>query len=188
MLNDGRVYDYVDLWNIYDLAGNSCKYKGTDGQEHLITDSVKGYDSTYHDWPAAGDVIVQMGNPLDTDRQSAVTIEVQGDVHGFKVYDTISDYSMANKLWVEIGYDQTTGKAKANVFGDFRFGCRENEEAQGGSYIKYNRTTKQLDIRANVKFTSPTTQQETSLDAFANAVVGDLSNLQSDRTSPSVCH
>lgn len=178
MLNDGRVYDYVDLWNIYDLAGNSCKYKGTDGQEHLITDSVKGYDSSYHDWPAAGDVIVQMGNPLDTDRQSAVTIEVQGDVHGFKVYDTISDYSMANKLWVEIGYDQTTGKAKANVYGDFRFGCRESEEANGGSYVKYNRTTKQLDIRANVRFTSPTTQQETTLDNFASAVAGDLTNLQ----------
>ena len=150
MLNDGRIYDYVDLWNIYDLAGNSCKYKGTDGQEYLITDSVKGYDSSYHDWPAAGDVIVQMGNPLDTDRQAAVTIEVQGDVHGFKVYDTISDYSMANMLWVEIGYDQTTGKAKANVYGDFRFGCRESEEENGGSYVKYNRTTGQLDIKATI--------------------------------------
>jgi len=185
MLNDGRVYDYVDLWNIYDLAGNSCKYKGTDGQEHLITDSVKGFlnmapsgAAPSTDWPAAGDVIVQMGNPLDTDRQAAVTIEVQGDVHGFKVYDTIADYSMANKLWVEIGYDQTTGKAKANVYGDFRFGCRESEEAGGGSYIKYNRTSGQLDIRANVRFTSPTTQQETTLDNFASAVVGELGELQ----------
>lgn len=165
MLNDGRIYDYVDLWNIYDLAGNSCKYKGTDGQEHLITDSVKGYDSSYHDWPAAGDVIVQMGNPLDTDRQAAVTIEVQGDVHGFKVYDTISDYSMENKLWVEIGYDQTTSKAKANVYGDFRFGCRESEEAQGGSYVKYDRNTKVLDIKAkiNAQSTMPYNGSDTTL-------------------------
>ena len=43
MLNDGRVYDYVDLWNVYDLAGSGCSYMGTDGQEHLITDQVKGF-------------------------------------------------------------------------------------------------------------------------------------------------
>lgn len=183
MLNDGRIYDYVDMWNIYDVYGQT--YINSQGQTVTITDSVKGFQNMAPsgatpstDWPAAGDVIVQMGNPLDTDRQAAVTIEVQGDVHGFKVYDTISDYSMENKLWVEIGYDQTTSKAKANVYGDFRFGCRENEEAQGGSYIKYNRTTKQLDIRANVRFTSPTTQQETTLDNFATAVVGELGELQ----------
>jgi hypothetical protein len=183
MLNDGRIYDYVDLWNIYDVYGQT--YINSQGQTVTITDSVKGFQNMAPsgstpstDWPAAGDVIVQMGNPLDTDRQAAVTIEVQGDVHGFKVYDTISDYSMENKLWVEIGYDQTTGKAKANVYGDFRFGCRENEEAQGGSYVKYNRTTKQLDIKANVRFTSPTTHQDTTLDNFASAVVGELVELQ----------
>ena len=170
MLNDDRVYDYVDLWNIYDVYGQT--YINSQGQTVTITDNVKGFlnmapsgSDPSTDWPSAGDVIVQMGNPLDTDRQAAVTIEVQGDVHGFKVYDTISDYSMENKQWVEIGYDQTTGKAKANVYGDFRFGCRESEEAQGGSYVKYNRTTKQLDIKAkiNAQSTMPYNGSDTTL-------------------------
>ena len=183
-MGDDRVYDYVDLWNIYDVQGQT--YIDAQGQEKTITDDVKGFlnmaptgQAPSTDWPAAGDVIVQVGNPLDTDRQGAVTIEVQGDTHGLKVYDTISGYSMENKLWVEIGYDQTTGKAKANVYGDFRFGCRQSEEQGGGSYVKYNRTTGQLDIRANVHFTSPTTHTPTTLDNFASAVVGDLENLQS---------
>lgn len=183
-MGDDRVYDYVDLWNIYDVQGQT--YIDAQGQERTITDDVKGFlnmaptgQAPSTDWPAAGDVIVQVGNPLDTDRQGAVTIEVQGDTHGLKVYDTISGYSMENKLWVEIGYDQNTGKAKANVYGDFRFGCRASEEQGGGSYVKYNRTTGQLDIRANVRFTSPTTHTETSLDNFASAVVGDLNSLQS---------
>lgn len=169
-LNDGRVYDYVDLWNIYDVQGHT--YIDNQGHEVTITDSVKGFlnmspsgQTPSTDWPAAGDVIVQCGNPLDTDRQAAVTIEVQGDMHGFKVYDTINDYSMANKEWVEIGYDKTTGKAKANVYGDFRFGCRESEEAQGGSYVKYNRTTKVLDIKAkiNAQSTMPYNGSDTTL-------------------------
>ena len=183
MLNDGRIYDYVDLWNIYDLAGNSCKYKGTDGQEHLIADSVKGYDSSYHDWPAAGDVIVQMGNPLDTERQAAVTIEVQGDVHGFKVYDTISDYSMANKLWVEIGYDQTIGKAKATIYGDCYIGARPSAgQDVGSTYLRFLRDADGqgnglLEIKAVINLSSPLGSSGQTFSQFMTTLSNSLSDI-----------
>ena len=170
-LNDGRIYDYVDLWNIYDVQGET--YIDTDGTTKTITDTVKGFlnmaasgQTPSTDWPVAGDVIVQCGNPLDEDRQSMVTIEVQGDVHGFKVYDTIDDYSMENTLWVEIGYDKDGGKAKANIFGDFRFGHRPTEQ---GSYISYNRTTGDLDVKAKINILS--TIGDTALPDYVNAPV-----------------
>ena len=170
-LNDDRIYDYVDLWNIYDVQGET--YIDTDGTTKTIADTVKGFlnmaasgQTPSTDWPVAGDVIVQCGNPLDTDRQSMVTIEVQGDVHGFKVYDTINDYSMENKLWVEIGYDKDGGKAKANIFGDFRFGHRPTEQ---GSYISYNRTTGILDVKAKINVLS--TIGDTDLPDYVKAPV-----------------
>lgn len=190
MLNDGRVYDYVDLWNVYDLAGSGCSYIGTDGQEHLITDQVKGFlnmapsgSDPSTDWPSAGDVIVQMGNPIDTDRQSAVTIEVQGDVHGFKVYDTISDYSMANKLWVELGYDQTTGKAKATIYGDCYIGARPSAgQDVGSTYLRFLRDADGqgnglLEIKAVINLSSPLGSSGQTFSQFMTTLSNSLSDI-----------
>lgn len=158
-LNDGRVYDYVDLWNLQNVTGQT--YKDTDGSTKTITDSVPGYDSTYNDWPAAGDVIVQRGNAVDVTRQCCVTIEVEGDqLHGFKIYDGINTYSAANTQWVSLGYDLQTGKADAKIYGDCYIGARDQS-----TYVRYNRTTGVLDIKAkiNAQSTMPYNGSDTTL-------------------------
>ena len=175
-LDDDRVYDYVDLWNVYDVRGQ--EYEDTDGRTKTITDDVRGFlnmagsgQAPSADWPAAGDVIVQRGNPLDADRQSCVTIEVQGDVHGLKVYDTINDYTMANKQWIEIGYDQQLGRAKANIYGDFRFGHRPTEN---GSFISYNRSTGELVISA--KITAQSTVGDQEIEEYVDDLIHDVTD------------
>lgn len=176
-LDDGRVYDYVDLWNVYDVQGQ--EYVDTDGRTKTITDNVRGFlnmassgQAPSADWPAAGDVIVQRGHPLDADRQDCVTIEVQGDVHGLKVYDTINDYTMANKQWIEIGYDQQLKRAKANIYGDFRFGHRPNEN---GSFISYNRSTGELTIRA--KIVAQSTIGDQDINTYVNGLITDITDV-----------
>ena len=115
-MNDGRVYDYVDL---------------------SLSDHAQGYD----DWPAAGDVIVQRGNVSDVSRQSMVSIEITGDVfHGIKIYDSISGYNMGNTEWISLGYDVQTGKAKANIYGDCYIGARPAAgQDVGSTYMRFLR-------------------------------------------------
>ena len=115
-MNDGRVYDYVDL---------------------SLSDHAQGYD----DWPAAGDVIVQRGNTETASRQSMVSIEITGDVfHGIKIYDSISSYSSGNTEWISLGYDVQTGKAKANIYGDCYIGARPAAgQDVGSTYMRFLR-------------------------------------------------
>lgn len=123
ILNDGRVYDYVDL---------------------SFADHAQGYD----DWPAAGDVIVQRGNVSNPSRQCCVTIEVEGDdLHGFNVYDGINSYNAADTKWVSIGYKvdtdeegHPTGKADMTVYGDAYIGARpESGKEEGSTFLRFER-------------------------------------------------
>lgn len=71
-LEDGKVYDYVDLSAADCMQGSTV--------------------------PQAGDQLVQMGNRTDTTRQGFVTIEVSGDyAPAFKVYKGVNEYNLDGK-------------------------------------------------------------------------------------------
>lgn len=146
-LDDDKIYDYFDLWNVLNVQGKT--YIDEEGHEQTITDSTPGYDISYNDWPVAGDDVVQFGNAVDTDRQSLVVLEVTTGEPGMKVYNGVHDYNTVNCKWVGIGYDSTTKRAYADIFGDFYFGERGTTNPRnGGSYVRFNSSTKLLEIKA----------------------------------------
>lgn len=114
-LEDGMVYDYIDLsptdcW--MPTSDNGGMIEGVD-----LSDTAR-----YISLPQAGDQLVQMGNRTDTARQGFVSIEVSGEyAPAFKVYQGINSYSLdgkrkiclsprltelkVNKLSIETEYD-----------------------------------------------------------------------------------
>lgn len=153
-LDDDKIYDYFDLWNVLNVQGKT--YIDEEGHEQTITDSTPGYDISYNDWPVAGDDVVQFGNAVDTDRQSLVVLEVTTGEPGMKVYNGVHDYNTVNCKWVGIGYDSTTKRAYADIFGDFYFGERGTTNPRnGGSYVRFNSSTKLLEVKAVINAQSP---------------------------------
>ncbi len=130
-LDDGQFYDYVELSNI---SGE--------------------YDPTYNDWPAAGDTIVQRGNRTDSSRRSMVTIEVTGDTRGLKVYDNIMGWYADTAhgehpngvRYTYIGYNESTGRANLEAFGDAYIGSIDKQT----TYVKFDEQQQKLDIKARI--------------------------------------
>lgn len=78
MLSDGKMYDYVDLYSKVPTTegGSSVEVTLTDGTKKTL----QGYDvSATNDYPAAGDVIVQVGSQTDSSRRSLIQLSVTGD-------------------------------------------------------------------------------------------------------------
>lgn len=95
VLEDGRLYDYIDLSAIdrwVPSVDNAGKIEGVDYSDATQYTSI----------PQAGDQIVQMGN-RGTDaeglkRQGFITIEVSGEyAPAFKMYKGVNSYSLENK-------------------------------------------------------------------------------------------
>lgn len=143
------------------------------------------------DIPVAQDDIIQLGNVNDADRRGAIIEFVSGeDAPSYQVFQGLgkpvgtsitekrnSQYSLTGKNYISFGYSSQTGHAYMKVYGDVFIGdpnrttyIEYKEEGQGG--------LPELNIKANVTFTSPTTHQDTTLEDFATAVVGDLDSLQ----------
>ena len=185
-LEDNKIYDYFDLWNVLDVQGKT--YIDEAGNEQVITDSTPGYDVNYNDWPAAGDDLVQFGNAVDQDRRSMVVIEVTSGEPGMKVYNGVYTYSLQNCKWVGIGYDSTTKRAYADIFGDCYIGERGSQDPRDGStYVRYNSSTKKLEIKAVINAQSPYGTSGKTIDeqltAAASAYVDPLTNgLNSEHT------
>ena len=145
--------------------------------EHYI-DISKSDCLSDSDYPLAQDDIIQLGNTTDTTRQGAIVEYASGeDAPSYQIYQRINTYSLENKNYVSLGYKSDTGHAYINVYGDAFIGdpnrttyIEYKEEGQGG--------LPELNVKANVTFTSPTTHQDTTLEDFATAVVGDLDSLQ----------
>ena len=168
-LGDGVIYDYFDLWNVPNVQGRT--YIDIDGSTKTITDSTPGYDSTYNDWPAAGDDVVQFGNAVDTDRQAMVTIEVTSGEPGMKVYNGVHDYSTQGCKWVGIGYDSTIKRAYADVFGDFYFGDRGSVNPRDGrSYLRFNSQTGLLEFKGRMSLSSTYGNGTTTLEDYINSI------------------
>lgn len=174
-LDDDKIYDYFDLWNVLNVQGKT--YIDEEGHEQTITDSTPGYDISYNDWPVAGDDVVQFGNAVDTDRQSLVVLEVTTGEPGMKVYNGVHDYNTVNCKWVGIGYDSTTKRAYADIFGDFYFGERGTTNPRnGGSYVRFNSSTKLLEIKAVINAQSRYSDDGKTINEKFEKAAQDYSN------------
>lgn len=127
------------------------------------------------DIPIAQDDIIQLGNKNDTTRQGAIIEYVGGDdAPAYQIYQGINSYSLNNKNYVRFGYDSESGGAQAFI-----------GNPDQSTYLWYHNVTEggvtfpRLDIKANVKFMSPTTHQETTIEDFAEAVENSIDDLQS---------
>lgn len=152
-LDDGQFYDYVELSNI---SGE--------------------YDPTYNDWPAAGDVIVQRGNRTDSSRRSMVTIEVTGDTRGLKVYDNIMGWYADTAhgehpngvRYTYIGYNESTGRANLEAFGDAYIGSIDKQT----TYVKFDEQQQKLDIKARIsaQSTMPRNGSDVTFENIFNGI------------------
>ncbi len=174
LINDDRIYDYVDLWNVYNVTGQT--YIDSDGTTKTITDDVTGYDIDYSDWPTAGDVIVQRGNAVNEDRQGFSTIEVTGTQRGLKVYDNVDDYSMEGKKQAFLGYDADNRRAMLEVFGDAYIGAYGDPDPHNGStYIRYNAQYRTLEIKAVINASS--TINSKTIENYVNGLITQITDV-----------
>ena len=152
-LDDGKFYDYVELSNI---SGE--------------------YDPTYNDWPAAGDTIVQRGNRTDSSHRSMVTIEVTGDTRGLKVYDNIMGWYADTAhgehpngvRYTYIGYNESTGRANLEAFGDAYIGSIDKQT----TYVKFDEQQQKLDIKARIsaQSTMPRNGSDVTFENIFNGI------------------
>lgn len=79
------------------------------------------------DIPAAGDVIVQLGDISDPDYQSAIVLSAYGDGAPYLTfYQGINSYSLSGKDVFTIGYDRLKKECYVNVYGRTYIGERDN--------------------------------------------------------------
>ena len=141
----------------------------SDGEHYIdlsATDCATGSDV-----PIAQDDIIQLGNTTDTTRQGAIIEFVTGeDAPSYQIYQGINSYSLEAKNYVRLGYDSESGGAQAFI-----------GNPDGSTYLWYHMVTEggvtrpQLDIKANVEFSSPDPLYGTeNLDDFINAITSDI--------------
>ena len=121
------------------------------GEDYIVlskTDCDTGSDE-----PNVGDVICQLGNTTDVDRQNALVLSSVDDQSPcINLYSGINAYSLADKEYVSYGVNKTTNKAFMNVYGDMYFGDRPTADNNytGVSFIKYDSTNKKVTIKGEL--------------------------------------
>ena len=130
--------------------------------------------------PEIGDVICQLGSD-DTSRQSAIILStVDEQSPNITLYDGITNFTLDGKEVVDMGVDETTGKAYFHVYGNAYIGDKD-----GNSYLKYDNLLKELIVKAKltvdstvgddvladyIKKISPPVEQE-DIEGFVNNIV-----------------
>lgn len=115
------------------------------GKDYIDISSVDMDEGS--DEPAEGDVIVQLGNIDDIDRQAAIVVSAYGDgAPSLTMYQGIDSYSLAGKDIFSIGYDRVNQECFIKIFGSGFWGARDET-----SFLRYNQKTKKFDIKANVE-------------------------------------
>lgn len=180
---------WIDLSNAHGANNapvmTTITYEGQGGS--TLTKSVLSFENASNDVPEAHDDICMLGCVVDTTRQGAIVEYVSGtDSPSYQIFqgigsDATNPYSLDGKNQISLGYRTTgtgAGRAYMNVYGDMYIGAKPNGQGVSPTYIKYDSGQQRIDIKANVIFQNPTTQQETTLDNFASVVASDLSDLQ----------
>ena len=140
------------------------------------------------DIPMAQDDIVQLGHAYDTTRQGAIVEFVTGgDSPSYQIFQGIDEFSFVGKNYISLGYatgstnTHGAGHAYMDLYGDVFIGAKPDAvTGESPTYIKYDSENQELTIKAIVEIQNPDDPQTTTtLDDFAQAVVGDIENIQS---------
>lgn len=96
------------------------------GKDYIDLSSVDMDEGS--DEPAVGDVIVQLGNIDDVDRQAAIIMSAYGDgAPSLTMYQGINNYSLSGKDIFSIGYDRIKKKCYLKVVGEAYIGERDRK-------------------------------------------------------------
>lgn len=98
------------------------------------------------DIPAAGDVMVQLGDISDTDYQAAIALSAYGDGAPYLTfYQGIDSYSLSGKDVFTLAYDRQKKECYLKNFGRAYIGAKDES-----SYISFDPVTNRLKIRAEL--------------------------------------
>lgn len=126
------------------------------GTDYIIL-SNKTYDtSTENSEPAVGDNIVQLGYQGENrpNRQSAIILSATStDAPSQKYYQGIHDFTLADCVVKDEGYDAANGTFHTHTYGDSYVGDKD-----GNGYMKYDSKTKTVTIKGTVHFDSDSTK------------------------------
>ena len=125
------------------------------GSDFIVLSNVEGEYESNSDTPSEGDIIVQMGNTTNTDRQSAIEMNTVGkNSPSFIMYSGINSFSLVNKNVTGIVYNKETNEPQMYSYGSMFFGDRNLES----NFITYQQKEgddkKKLHINADVTFGS----------------------------------
>lgn len=129
-------------------------------------DLSKSICDTDSDEPAAEDVICQLGNRTDVDRQGAIIFSAVDEFSpSITLYQGINDFSYVGKDYISYGLDKTTGKSFFRVYGEMYVGDREQN-----TYIKY---TQDNGVEIKGKLVTQTGKDvESTLNSFQDQIDG----------------
>lgn len=125
------------------------------GSDYIDLSIIQGLYEEGSDMPSEGDIIVQMGNTNDPNRQSAIEMSTVGDNSpSFIMYSGINSFSLVNKNVTGIVYNKETNEPQMYSYGSMFFGDRNLES----NFITYQQKEgddkKKLYINADVTFGS----------------------------------
>ena len=129
-------------------------------------DLSKSICDTDSDEPVAEDVICQLGNRTDIDRQGAIVFSAVDEFSpSITLYQGINDFSYVGKDYISYGLDKTTGKSFFRVYGEMYVGDREQN-----TYIKY---TQDNGVEIKGKLVTQTGKDvESTLNSFQDQIDG----------------
>lgn len=148
-------------WRLVTGVNNDAYTDGSGNHYGYIDLSAEDCE-TGSDIPKAGDVIAHLGSRTDRTRQSAMVFStVDADAPSIKLFAGIDSYTLVDRDIISYGYDPVKGNAYFNCYGDTYIGDRD-----GTTFIKYDRATKTLDVKARISLTS--TIGGTNIKDFVN--------------------
>lgn len=101
------------------------------------------------DIPSAGDIIVQLGNTTDINRQSAQILSCYGnDAPSFIMLNGIDSFSLTQKDIFGVVFDQQNKQPMLYNYGAMMMGSRDKK----GDYITFDPKTSEFFIKAKVQF------------------------------------
>lgn len=111
------------------------------GKDYIDLSSVSYQEDS--DIPKEGDVIAQLGNERDEDRQSAIVLSAYGDGAPYlTMYQGINSYSLKDKDIFTIGYDNVKKECYLKNYGRAYIGTRDRK-------VYFDFSSKKLDIKAD---------------------------------------
>lgn len=125
--------------------------------------------------PAVGDNIVTMGSDTHPERSNLIVASSYGSgTPSIIMFHGIRTFSLQQKDIIGMGMDAAKGIPYFNCYGDFRVGARKGEP---GSYIDYDTTTGELNVKARINALSTITDtsgNESSIGEYISDAANEL--------------